>query len=86
MPLKSKMTLNRSLWRTAQQVSKFAARRNQTLVEYKQGFVYCYPKSDIADIFSDAPDGQDIVAIYNCTDAFLWRKPNVPRSHPHYAA
>lgn len=87
MPLKSKMTLNRSLWRTSQQVSKFAARRNQTLVEYKQGFVYCYERCPLADLFSDAPDGQDIVAIYNCTDAFLWRKPNnVPRSHPHYAA
>lgn len=86
MPLKSKMTLNRSLWRTAQQVSKFAARRNQTLVEYKQGFVYCYPKSDIADIFSDAPDGQDIVAIYNCKDVSIWRKKSESSSHPRYAA
>lgn len=85
--MKSTMTLNRSLWRTAQQVSKFAARRNQTLVEYKQGFVYCYPKVGLADIFSDAPDGQDIVAIYNSKDAFLWRKPNnVPRSRPKRAA
>jgi hypothetical protein len=86
MPLKSEMTLNRSLWRTAQQVSDFAARRNQTLVEYRQGFVYCYPKSDIADIFSDAPDGQDIVAIYNCKDAFLWRKKSESSSRPRYAA
>lgn len=85
--MKSTMMLNRSLWRTAQQVSDFAARRNQTLVEYRQGFVYCFDRVSLAEIFSDAPDGQDIVAIYNCKDAFLWRKPNnVPRSHPRYAS
>lgn len=84
--MKSTMTLNRSLWRTSQQVSDFAARRNQTLVEYRQGFVYCFDRVSLADIFSDAPDGQDIVAIYNSKDAFIWRKPNnVPRSNPHYA-
>ena len=85
--MKSQMTLNRSLWHTAQQVSKFAARRNQTLVEYRQGFVYCFDRVSLAEIFSDAPDGQDIVAIYNCKDAYLWRKANVvSRSRSHYAA
>ena len=85
--MKSEMTLNRSLWRTAQQVSDFAARRNQTLVEYKQGFVYCFDRVSLADIFSNAPDGNDIVAIYNCTDAFIWRKKNVvSRSRTRYAA
>ena len=83
--MKPTMTLNRSLWRTRQQVSDFASRRNQTLVEYKQGFVYCYPKSDISLIFDNAPDSPDIVAIYNCTDAYFWRKANVvPRSHPRF--
>ena len=85
--MQSVMTLNRSLWRTRQQVSDFAARRKQTLVEYKQGFVYCYPKSDIADIFSNAPDANDIVSVYNCTDAYFWRKANVvSRSRPRHAA
>lgn len=84
--MKSTMTLNRSLWRTAQQVSDFASRRNQTLVEYRQGFVYCYGRVTLAEIFSDAPDGQDIVAIYNSKDAFIWRKPNnVPRSSSKFA-
>ena len=83
--MKSQMTLNRSLWRTAQQVSDFAARRNQTLVEYRQGFVYCYERCPFAEIFSESPDGNDIVAIYNCTDAYLWRKADVPRSRSHYA-
>lgn len=83
--MKSTMTLNRSLWRTAQQVSDFASRRNQTLVEYRQGFVYCYGRVTLAEIFSDAPDGQDIVAIYNCTDAYLWRKKSESSSRSHYA-
>lgn len=86
MPLKSEMTLNRSLWRTAQQVSDFASRRNQTLVEYRQGFVYCYERCPLADIFSDAPDGSDIVAIYNCKDCPIWRKPNAKSSRPRYVA
>lgn len=85
--MKSTMTLNRSLFRTAQQVSAFAHRRGETIVEYKQGWLYCYPSSDLGDIFAHTPDGNDIVAIYNCKDAFLWRKPNnVPRSRTRYVA
>ena len=74
--MKSTMTLNRSLFRTAQQVSDFARRRNETLVEYRQGYLYCYPKTPLSDIFAHAPDSADIVAVYNCKDAYLWRKPN----------
>lgn len=84
--MKSTMTLNRSLFRTAQQVSDFARRRNDTLVEYKQGWLYCYPFSDLSDIFAHAPDGSDIVAIYNCKDAYLWRKPNAKSSRSRFAA
>ena len=84
--MKSTMTLNRSLWRTRQQVSDFAARRNQTLVEYKQGSVYCFDRVSLAEIFSDAPDGNDIVAIYNCTDAYFWRKKSESSSRSRYAA
>lgn len=84
--MKSTMTLNRSLWRTRQQVSDFAARRNQTLVEYKQGFVYCYARVSLADIFSESPDGQDIVAIYNCKDVSIWRKKSDSSSRSRYAA
>lgn len=85
--MKSQMTLNRSLWRTRQQVSDFAARRNQTLVEYKQGFVYCFDRVSLAEIFSESPDGNDIVAIYNCTDVYFWRKANVvSRSRSKFAA
>lgn len=84
--LKSQMTLNRSLWRTRQQVSDFASRRNQTLVEYKQGFVYCFDRVSLAEIFSESPDGNDIVAIYNCTDAYFWRKKSESSSRSRYAA
>lgn len=84
--MKSTMTLNRSLFRTAQQVSDFAARHNETLVEYKQGYLYCYPFSDLSDIFAHTPDGSDIVAIYNCKDCHIWRKPNAKSSRSRFAA
>ena len=84
--MKSTLTLNRSLFRTAQQVSDFARRRNETLVEYRQGWLYCYPISELSDIFAHAPDGSDIVAVYNCKDAYLWRKPNAKSSRSRFAA
>ena len=86
--MKSTMTLNRSLFRTAQQVSDFARRRNETLVEYRQGYLYCYPSSDLSDLLAHAPDGSDIVAVYNCKDCYIWRKPNnaPSRSRPRFAA
>ena len=84
--MKSTMTLNRSLWRTRQQVSDFAARRNQTLVEYKQGFVYSYDRVSLAETFSESPDSQDIVAIYNSKDAYFWRKKSESSSRSKFAA
>ena len=84
--MKSTMTLNRSLFRTAQQLSAFAHRRGETIVEYKQGWLYCYPISDLSDIFAHVPDGNEVVAIYNCKDAYLWRKANAPRSRSRHAA
>ena len=84
--MKSTMTLNRSLFRTAQQVSAFAHRRGETIVEYKQGWLYCYPFSDLSDIFAHAHDGSDIVAVYNCKDGYIWRKPNAKSSHSRFAA
>ena len=43
--MKSTMTLNRSLWRTAQQVRPtLAYEARQAAVEYRKAFVYCYPK------------------------------------------
>lgn len=84
--MKSTMTLNRSLFRTAQQVSSFAHRRGETIVEYKQGWLYCYPISDLSDIFNHIPDGNEVVAIYNCKDAYLWRKKDAPRSRSRHAA
>lgn len=85
--MKSTLTLNRSLFRTAQQVSDFARRRNETLVEYQQGYLYCYPLADLSDIFAHAPDGSDIVAVYNCTDVHIWRKPSATKSsRSRYAA
>lgn len=78
--MKSTLTLNRSLFRTVQQVSDFAGRRNETLVEYRQGYLYCYPKTLLSDIFAHAPDGSDIVAVYNCKDAYIWRKPSATKS------
>lgn len=84
--MKSTMTLNRSLFRTAAQISAFAARRNETIVEYKQGWLYCYPIVHLSEIFAHAPDGNEVVAIYNCKDAYTWRKANDPRSRPRTAA
>ena len=84
--MKSTITLNRSLFRTANQVSDFARRRNETLVEYKQGWLYCYPLSDLSDIFNRIPDGNEVVAIYNCKDAYLWRRPNAKSSRSRFAA
>ena len=84
--MKSTMTLNRSLFRTANQVSDFARRRNETLVEYRQGYLYCYPFSDLSDIFAHAPDSNEVVAVYNCKDAYLWRRPNAKSSRSRFAA
>lgn len=84
--MKSTMTLNRSLFRTAQQVSAFANRRGETIVEYKQGWLYCYPCSELSDIFNRTPDGNEVVAIYNCKDCCIWRKANAPRSRSRHAA
>lgn len=85
--MKSTMTLNRSLFRLASQVSAFAHRRGETVVEYKQGWLYCYPKSRVADIFDTAPDSNEVVAIYNATDAYTWRKDDAPpRSRSRHTA
>ena len=78
--MKSTMTLNRSLFRTAQQVSAFAHRRGETIVEYKQGWLYCYPFSDLSDIFNRIPDSNEVVAVYNCKDCCIWRKPSATKS------
>lgn len=84
--MKSTMTLNRSLFRTAQQVSAFAHRRGETIVEYKQGWLYCYPLTELSDIFAHITDSNEVVAIYNATDAYTWRKANAPRSHSRSVA
>jgi len=84
--MKSTMTLNRSLFRTAQQLSAFAHRRGETVVEYKQGWLYCYPISELSDIFAHVPDGNEVVAIYNSKDCYIWRKANAPRSRSRHAA
>ncbi len=84
--MKSTMTLNRSLFRTAQQVSAFAHRRGETLVEYKQGWLYCHPISDLSDIFNRIPDGNEVVAVYNCKDCYIWRKANAPSPNSQHAA
>lgn len=87
--MQSTLTLNRSLFRLASQVSAFAHRRGETIVEYKQGWLYCYPISDLSDIFAQLGqevDGNEVVAVYNCKDAYLWRKQNAPRSRSRHAA
>jgi len=80
------MTLNRSLFRTAQQVSAFAHRRGETIVEYKQGWLYCYPQAELSDIFAHVPDGNEVVAIYNCKDCYIWRKANAKSPRSRHAA
>lgn len=84
--MKSTMTLNRGLFRLASQVSQFAARRGETVVEYKQGWLYCFEFSDLSEIFAHITDSNDVVAIYNCKDAYLWRKKDAPRSRSRHAA
>jgi hypothetical protein len=48
--------------------------------------LYCFEFSDLSEIFAHIPDSNDVVAIYNCKDAYLWRKKDAPRSRSRHAA
>ena len=70
---KSSMTLMRHLFRKSSQVSDYALRHGQTILEVGD-YLYCYSPMSLNDVFS-LPEAKDITTIYNATDAFLWRKP-----------
>lgn len=71
--LKSSMTLMRNMFRTSEQISDYAYRHRQTLIEYKQGYLYCYPILDLSEVLENCDDTTDIIAFYNCRDFDLWR-------------
>lgn len=70
---KSSLTLMRHLFRKSSQISDYASRHSQTIVEVGD-YLYCYSPLSLSQVF-DLPEAKDILTIYNATDAFLWRKP-----------
>lgn len=70
---KSSLTLMRHLFRKSSQVSDYASRHGQTVVEVGD-YLYCYSPLSLSQVF-ELPEAKDILTVYNATDAFLWRKP-----------
>lgn len=70
---KSSLTLMRHLFRKSSQISDYASRHGQTVIEVGD-YLYCYSPMSLNDVFN-LPEAKDISTIYNATDAFLWRKP-----------
>lgn len=71
---KSSMTLMRHLFRKSSQVSDYAQRHGQTIIEIGD-YLYCYSPLTLTDAFS-LPDAKGITTIYNATDCRIWRKPS----------
>lgn len=70
---KSTMTLMRHLFRKSSQISDYAVRHNQTVVEVDD-YLYCYQRLRLTEVFN-LPEAKDITVIYNATDCHIWRKP-----------
>ena len=70
---KSSLTLVKHLFRKASQISDYAQRHGQTIVEVGD-YLYCYQRLSLSEVF-ELPEAKEITAVYNATDAFLWRKP-----------
>ena len=70
---KSSLTLMRHLFRKSSQISDYASRHGQTVVEVGD-YLYCYSPLSLAEVFS-LPEAEEITAVYNAVDVHLWRKP-----------
>ncbi len=70
---KSSLTLMRHLFRKSSQISDYASRHGQTVVEVGD-YLYCYSPLSLSQVF-ELPDAKEITAVYNAVDVHLWRKP-----------
>ncbi len=70
---KSSLTLMKHLFRKSSQISDYAIRHGQTVVEVGD-YLYCYSPMTLNDVFN-LPEAKDINVIYNATDCHVWRKP-----------
>lgn len=70
---KSSLTLMRHLFRKSSQISDYASRHGQTVVEVGD-YLYCYQPLSLSEVF-ELPEAKEITAVYNAADVHLWRKP-----------
>ena len=70
---KSSLTLMRHLFRKSSQISDYASRHGQTVVEVGD-YLYCYQRLSLTEVF-ELPEAKEITAVYNAVDVHLWRKP-----------
>lgn len=69
---KSSLTLMRHLFRKSSQISDYASRHGQTVVEVGD-YLYCYSPLSLSQVFS-LPEVEEITTVYNAVDVHLWRK------------
>jgi hypothetical protein len=70
---KSSLTLMKHLFRKSSQISDYASRHGQTVVEVGD-YLYCYQRLRLTEVF-ELPEAKEISAVYNATDCPIWRKP-----------
>jgi hypothetical protein len=70
---KSSLTLMKHLFRKSSQISDYASRHGQTVVEVGD-YLYCYSPLSLSQVF-ELPEAKEITAVYNAVDVFIWRKP-----------
>ncbi len=70
---KSSLTLMKHLFRKSSQISDYASRHGQTVVEVGD-YLYCYSPLSLSQVFN-LPEAKDILTVYNATDCHIWRKP-----------
>ncbi len=70
---KSSLTLMKHLFRKSSQISDYASRHGQTIVEVGD-YLYCYQRLRLTEVF-ELPEAKEITAVYNAVDVNLWRKP-----------
>ena len=69
---KSSLTLMKHLFRKSSQISDYASRHGQTVVEVGD-YLYCYSPLSLSQVFN-LPEAKEITAVYNAVDVFIWRK------------
>lgn len=69
---KSSLTLMKHLFRKSSQISDYASRHGQTVVEVGD-YLYCYSPMTLTEVFN-LPEAKEISAVYNAVDVFIWRK------------